>query len=411
MGASNLLNIPSSGIITGTTIGDSVSKKLAIKSEVDESTKVHQQDNLSTFDKRKIEVHPDDAKKQDKKNQEAKKNQEQTQALMQEAWAPEASAESRTDGLENNKNKLSSDEAMSLKMADVTQKESEDVKPSTPSQPDVHKAIERADEVTLQELEKKQISQDELSSKLEQDATSKSKLSMEQQELATAEISVAVDLKSSSDQQKLVTSDNSINGEHVSATDQQNLAIDNNLQSKKDITNLEQDATSKSKLTTEQQELTTAEQKLVTSDSSINGEHVSATDQRELAIDKNLKSKEDLSKPTPTDISQQKSEEVSRPISQQSPSEETINSEALAIQQAEKEFKSAVKTIKEESEKVVPDKSVKPKTSTVKKEVSEKQGSKSGESSSLAKLDIQSTTSSKKKKKKKKKSTCVDTTA
>merc|ERR1712179_664562 len=224
---------------------------------------------------------------------------------------------------------------------DKSNKESEDVKPSTPSQPDVHKAIERADEVTLQELEKKQISQDELPSKLEQDATSKSKLSMEQQELVTAESSVAVDLKSPSDQQKLVTSDNSINGE---------------------ITKLEQDATSKSKLTMEQQELTTAEQKLVISDSSINGEHVSATDQRELAVDKNLQSKEDLSKPTPTDISQQKSEEVSKPISQQSPSEETINSEALAIQQAEKEFKSAVKTIKEESEKVVPDKSVKPKT-------------------------------------------------
>merc|ERR1712179_541810 len=186
---------------------------------------------------------------------------------------------------------------------DKSNKESEDVKPSTPSQPDVHKAIERADEVTLQELEKKQISQDELPSKLEQDATSKSKLSMEQQELVTAESSVAVDLKSPSDQQKLVTSD-----------------------------------------------------------SSINGEHVSATDQRELVVDKNLQSKEDLSKPTPTDISQQKSEEVSKPISQQSPSEETINSEALAIQQAEKEFKSAVKTIKEESEKVVPDKSVKPKT-------------------------------------------------
>lgn len=187
-------------------------------------------------------------------------------------------------------------------------KESGDVKPS-------------ADELSKQ-----------LPGKLEQDATSKSKLAIEQQELATAESSVAVDLTSLTDQQKLVTSDSSVNELHVTTSDNK------------------------------------------------------------------LQSKEDLSKLTPTDISQQKSEEISRPISQHSSSEETAKTEALSNQQAEKEFKSAVKTTKEETEKVLPDKSVKPKTQTViKKEVSEKQGTDSRESSSFSKLDIQSTTSSKRK--------------
>merc|ERR1711956_95108 len=126
--ATNLLSIPSSENITGTAAAsDSVDKKLTISSEVDKSAKVYEQDILSPINKRKNEVHPEDAKKQDNKQQDAKKHQEQTQSLMQEAWAPEASAGLSTDGLENNKNKLSSDEAKSLEaQAAVSQKELKD---------------------------------------------------------------------------------------------------------------------------------------------------------------------------------------------------------------------------------------------------------------------------------------------
>merc|ERR1712106_604455 len=251
--ATNLLSIPSSENITGTTSSDSVDKKLTISSEVDESAKVYEQDILSPINKRKNEVHPEDAKKQDNKQQDAKKHQEQTQSLMQEAWAPEASAGLSTDGLENNKNKissaekqadvadsllnqenstlqdesksqLSSDEAKSLEAQAVSQKElkdssiegvrekltetvevpskvseasvdkatkeSEDGKPSTTSQPDVHKTDEKSNEATLQELAKKQIAQDETSKLLPSEseqvnATTTSKSFPEKQELAT----------------------------------------------------------------------------------------------------------------------------------------------------------------------------------------------------------------------------------
>merc|ERR1712106_1205911 len=354
--ATNLLSIPSSENITGTTSSDSVDKKLTISSEVDESAKVYEQDILSPINKRKNEVHPEDAKKQDNKQQDAKKQQEQTQSLMQEAWAPEASAGLSTDGLENNKNKLSSDEAKSLEAQAVSQKElkdssiegvrekltetvevpskvseasvdkatkeSEDGKPSTTSQPDVHKTDEKSNEATLQELAKKQIAQDETS--------------------------------------KLLPSES------------------------------EQDnATTTSKSFTEKQELATP-------DKSVTGEHKSTTDQPELAADKKSQSKDNLIKPTPVDISQQKSEELSETVSQQSQSGESIKTDKSSIQEVGEEVKSTVKkSVKEKSKKVESDESVKPKKSTVKKKVLEKTDTESRESTRIPKVEIQGSTSPK----------------
>ncbi|CAL4088111.1 unnamed protein product [Meganyctiphanes norvegica] len=362
--ASNIFNTSSSDKNTEIALSDSGDKKLAAGSQVDETAKLYEQDILSPIDKRKIEVHPEDAKTQDKNQQDAKLQMDNTQELMTKSCEPEALAASSMDMSEDNRNKLSSDDAKSLeaqavskkkskasekeglkdKLAaasecatevseasvDKTTKDSEGVKPSAKSQPDIQQNDkETKSQASSQKSKKKQTAQDEdsklLSSEAEMDALTKSKSTTKQQEIATADGSAAFDQKSPKGKKELDTAGIPVAGEQKSTTEQQDHAT------------ADGSVVLDQKSPRNQQELDTA-------GIPITGEQKSNTEKQNLAtadssVDKTTKDSEGVkpSAKSQSDI-QQNDKETKKASSQKSKKKQTAQDEASKLLSSETEM-------------------------------------------------------------------------